>query len=87
LHIFRHLAQKSFDRRQPACTIFAQSDKKSDCASNAQSLCGVAYMLNTPATKILYHSSGKYATIFFEAFREFFNQKAEKSPQNGMRAA
>jgi hypothetical protein len=43
LHIFRHLAQKSFDRRQPACTIFAQSNKKSDCASAAQSLCGVAY--------------------------------------------
>jgi hypothetical protein len=42
LHIFRHLAQKSFDRRQPACMIFAQSDKKSDCASDAQSLCGVA---------------------------------------------
>jgi hypothetical protein len=42
LHIFRHLAQKSLDRRQPACTIFAQSDKKSDGASDAQSLCGVA---------------------------------------------
>jgi hypothetical protein len=28
LHISRHLAQKSFDRRQPACMIFAQSDKK-----------------------------------------------------------
>jgi hypothetical protein len=38
LHIFRHLAQKSFDRRQPACMIFAQSDG----ASDAQSLCGVA---------------------------------------------
>jgi hypothetical protein len=42
LHIFRHLAQKSLDRRQPACTIFAQSDKKSDGASDAQSLCDIA---------------------------------------------
>jgi hypothetical protein len=45
LHIFCHLAQKSFDRRQPACTIFAQSDKKSDGASDAQSLCGVALVV------------------------------------------
>ncbi len=42
LHIFRHLTQKSLDRRQPACVIFMQSDEKSDCASDAQSLCGVA---------------------------------------------
>jgi len=29
LHIFRHLAQISLDRRQPARTQFIQSDKKS----------------------------------------------------------
>jgi hypothetical protein len=46
LHIFRHLAQKSFDRRKPAYTIFAQSDKKSDSASDAQSLCDVALREN-----------------------------------------
>ena len=44
LHIFRHITQKSLDRRQPACVIFMQSDEKSDCASAAQSLCGVALM-------------------------------------------
>jgi hypothetical protein len=32
LHIFRHLAQLSLDRRQPACAQFVQSDEKSDCA-------------------------------------------------------
>ena len=29
LHLFRHVAQISLDRRQPACTRFAQSDEKS----------------------------------------------------------
>ena len=42
LHISRHLAQISFDIRQYACTQFVQSDKKSDFASDAQSLCGIA---------------------------------------------
>jgi len=32
LHIFRHLAQISLDRRQPAHTQFIQPDEKSDCA-------------------------------------------------------
>jgi hypothetical protein len=31
---------------EPACTIFAQFDKKSDGASAAQSLCGVALTLS-----------------------------------------
>jgi hypothetical protein len=57
LHIFRHLAQKSFDRRQPACMIFAQSDKKSDYASDAQSLCGVAYQLLSKGNVIRRHHS------------------------------
>jgi hypothetical protein len=31
---------------EPACTIFAQSDKKSEVASDAQSLCGVALKIS-----------------------------------------
>jgi hypothetical protein len=31
---------------EPACMIFAQSDKKSDGASDAQSLCGVALKIS-----------------------------------------
>ncbi|MBO5320628.1 MAG: hypothetical protein J6B01_12640 [Ruminococcus sp.] len=42
LRFSRHLAQKLLDRRQPACVVFIQSDEKIDCASPAQSLCGVA---------------------------------------------
>ena len=42
LQIFRHITQKSLDIRQYACGIFVQSDKKSDYASDAQSLCGIA---------------------------------------------
>ncbi len=38
LHIFRHIAPKFLDRRQPACEIFAQSDEKSDCAICAPDL-------------------------------------------------
>jgi hypothetical protein len=51
LHIFRHLAQKSFDRQQPACMIFAQSDKKYDGASDAGSLCGVALTFDVGCKK------------------------------------
>ena len=43
MHIFRHLAQKSLDIRQYACGISIQSDEKSDSASSAQALCGIAY--------------------------------------------
>ena len=42
LQIFRHITQKSLDIRQYACGIFMRSDKKSDYASDAQSLCGIA---------------------------------------------
>ncbi|MDY2847090.1 MAG: hypothetical protein SOU50_02575, partial [Oscillospiraceae bacterium] len=42
LQIFRHIAQKFLAGRQPACEISIQSDKKSDGASCAQALCGVA---------------------------------------------
>ena len=42
LHIFRHIAQKLLAIRQYACVVFMQSDEKSDCASAAQSLCGIA---------------------------------------------
>jgi hypothetical protein len=42
LHIFRHLAQKYLDIRQYACGISIQSDEKSDSASSAQALCGIA---------------------------------------------
>ena len=46
LHIFRHIAQKLLDGRQPACVVFVQSDEKSDGAICAQSLCGIALTLN-----------------------------------------
>jgi len=42
LHIFRHLAQKFLDIRQYAFGISVQSDEKSDSASAALSLCGIA---------------------------------------------
>ena len=42
LHIFRHLAQKSLDIRQYAFGISVQSDEKSDSASAALALCGIA---------------------------------------------
>jgi len=42
LHISRHLAQKSLNKRQYACGISVQSDEKSDCVSFAQALCGIA---------------------------------------------
>jgi len=42
LHIFRHTAQKLLEIRQYSCVVSVQSDEKSDFASAAQSLCGVA---------------------------------------------
>ena len=42
LLIFRHTAQKSLDIRQYACGISVQSVEKSDYASYAQALCGIA---------------------------------------------
>jgi hypothetical protein len=42
---------------EPACMIFAQSDKKSDYASDAQSLCGVAYQLLSKGNVIRRHHS------------------------------
>ena len=42
LHILRYLAQKSLDIRQYACDISIQADEKSDFASFAQVLCGIA---------------------------------------------
>ena len=42
LQIFRYLAQNLFDIRQYACIGFVQSNEKSDFASDAQSLCGIA---------------------------------------------
>ena len=42
LHISRHLAQKLLEIRQYSCVVSVQSDEKSDCASDAQSLCGIA---------------------------------------------
>ena len=46
LHIFRHLAQKSLDIRQYAFGISVQSDEKSDSASAALSLCGIAFSVS-----------------------------------------
>jgi len=42
VQIFRHIAQKSLAIRQYACGISGQSAEKSDDASVAQSLCGIA---------------------------------------------
>ena len=42
LPIFRHIAQKSLDIRQYACGISVQSVEKSNSASYAQALYGVA---------------------------------------------
>jgi len=42
LHIFRHSTQIFLAGRQPACVKFMHSDEKSDCASDAQGLCGIA---------------------------------------------
>ncbi|MBR6044420.1 MAG: hypothetical protein IKP47_02165, partial [Ruminococcus sp.] len=43
LHIFRHITQILLALRQQGGVEFRQSDEKSDCASDAQWLCGVAY--------------------------------------------
>ena len=45
LHIFRHSAQEFLDIRQYAFRISVQSDEKSDFASFAQALCGIASKL------------------------------------------
>ncbi len=45
LLFFRHLSQKSLDNRQVNCRISVQSDEKTDCASAAPSLCGIALKL------------------------------------------
>ena len=45
LQIFLYLAQNLFDIRQYVCIDFVQSNEKSDFASDAQSLCGIALML------------------------------------------
>ena len=45
VQIFRHIAQKSLVIRKYACGISKQSAEKSDYASYAQALCGVALTL------------------------------------------
>jgi len=67
LNVFRHLAQKIFDRRQPACKISIQSDEKSDGASCAQALCGVALNPNTNDVHMMQQK------IFI--ISDFFNNK------------
>ena len=42
LQIFRHSTQKSLDIHEYACGIFMHPAEKSDSASDAQSLCGIA---------------------------------------------
>ena len=42
LHIFRHSTQNSLEIRQYSCGCFMHSDEKSDCASLALPLCGIA---------------------------------------------
>ena len=48
LQIFRHTSQKCSLIHKVLTPLFVSSDKKSDCASAAQSLCGVAYDKNVP---------------------------------------
>ncbi|MBQ6164327.1 MAG: hypothetical protein IJK23_07630, partial [Clostridia bacterium] len=38
LHLSRHIAQKSLERRQPSCGLFERSDEKSDGAICAPEL-------------------------------------------------
>ncbi len=45
LHIFRHISQKCSCIHKVCTPLFVSSDKKSDGASDAQSLCGVAVNL------------------------------------------
>ena len=48
--------------RQYACKIFMQSDEKSDCASAAQSLCGVALIIVILIIFLLYSRHLYFAT-------------------------
>ena len=45
LHIFRHITQILLALRQQGCVKFRQSDEKSDFASDAQGLCGIALIV------------------------------------------
>ena len=47
LHIFRHITQILLALRQQGCVKFGQSDEKSDFASDAQGLCGIALKMRT----------------------------------------
>ncbi|MBR6044490.1 MAG: hypothetical protein IKP47_02525, partial [Ruminococcus sp.] len=47
LHIFRHITQILLALRQQGGVEFRQSDEKSDCASDAQWLCGVALIVQS----------------------------------------
>ena len=58
LLIFRHTAQKSLDIRQYACGIFVQSVEKSDYASYAQALCGVALKMRLHKTHYTFVKTG-----------------------------
>ncbi|MBR6044620.1 MAG: hypothetical protein IKP47_03180, partial [Ruminococcus sp.] len=52
LHIFRHITQILLALRQQGGVEFRQSDEKSDCASDAQWLCGVALVFPVSRYKI-----------------------------------
>ena len=46
MHLFRHIAPKSLDRRQPACVFFVLPDEKSDYAIPHSELCGITLSLS-----------------------------------------
>jgi hypothetical protein len=72
LHIFRHLAPFLLGIRKYSCVVIAQADKKSDCASDAQSLCGVALTLPDAQKDIFVHHAQKYPHCFIYIFKKFF---------------
>lgn len=53
LQIFRHIAQKLLAIRQYACTVFIQSDKKSDSISDAQDLISASLKMHKLLTAFL----------------------------------
>ncbi|MBQ6163910.1 MAG: hypothetical protein IJK23_05500, partial [Clostridia bacterium] len=63
LHLSRHIAQKSLERRQPSCGLFEQSDEKSDGAICAPELIS-AYQGTAPAAVpfVAYFSICSYIT-------------------------
>ncbi len=52
LHIFRHISQKASLIHKVFTAFFVSSDKKSDCASDAQTLCGIAIAIRSTVSDV-----------------------------------